>query len=62
MAHPGEKIRTPDAVTMLRNSWEHLSLAAMEAAWRIYTRPDRTGPEDEEDDWDPDLLDSSSDD
>jgi hypothetical protein len=64
MAHPCEKIRTPDAGTMLRRSWDHLSLAAMEAAWMIYTRPDRTGPEDVEDDWHPDFLflDDSSDD
>jgi hypothetical protein len=36
----------------------------MEAAWSIYAHPDLHGPEDEEDDWDPDLvsLDDSSDD
>jgi hypothetical protein len=56
MVHPGEKIRTPDAVIMLQNSWERLSLAAMESAWSISDGRERRRPDGEVDEWDPDTT------
>jgi hypothetical protein len=55
-AHPGEKVRTPDAVRMLIHSWEHLSLAAVEAAWSVYDDRERHRPDGEDDEWDPDHF------
>jgi hypothetical protein len=58
MPHQGEKIRTPKSVTILRNTWEHLPLAAMKAAWSIYDDCGRHRPDGKVADWDSDAASS----
>jgi hypothetical protein len=48
-ADAGERVHTAHAVTILRNAWAHLSIAAMEAAWLIYDERDQNRPDDEGD-------------